>query len=242
MKSTLSIFRIFYDQLPPLVPAYITNEMKKVIERLENQTDVIVEEVERLMIKFGYQVWPWNSAHKEFLLDTEAKMGDHFLLPKLSPELQKKYQGYRDYGMTIGDLHSGRPMGEYFTSEERNELAEALVDTREDLHKYVHYQVGSLEKDRFLARVYELHVKLKDIKGHLNELKTMSEIDDGHDNLADEIRSRIKKFEYGLCWLGPDIDHEEVEQAVEFFRGRRHDLNRMKGIHVPVEVDFYGEE
>ncbi len=228
--------------MPPLVPAYITNEMKKVIERLESQTDVIVEEVERLMIKFGYQVWPWNSAHKEFLLDMEEKMGDHFLLPKLSPELQEKYRGYQGYGMTISDLHSGRPMGEYFTSEERNELAEALVDTREDLHKYVSHQAGGLEKDRFLARVDELHAKLKDIKGHLSELKAMSEIDDGHDNLADEIRSRIKKFEYGLCWLGPDIDHEEVEQAVEFFKGRRHDLNRMKGIHVPMEVDFYGEE
>ena len=225
-----------------MVPGYIMNEMKNTIERLETEADVIVEEVERLMIKFGYQVWPWHQAHKEFLLATEEKMGDHFLAPKLSPDLQKKYQEYRNYGMRVGDLHSGRPMAEYFTSEERVELTEALVNTRKDLNNYVCHQAASMEKDKFLQRVGELSDKLDNIKIHLNVLKKMAEAEDEHENLANEIRSRVRGFEFGLCWLGPEINHEEVEQSIEFFRGRKHDLNRMKGIHVPVEVDFYGEE
>lgn len=225
-----------------MVPGYIMNEMGKTIERLETQTDVIVEEVERLMIKFGYQVWPWHQANKEFLLATEEKMGDHFLMPKLSPDLQKKYQDYRKYGMSMADLHSGRPMADCFTSEERTELAPALVDARADLRNYVTHQVNSLEKDKFLQRVEVLTEQLNDIKGHLNTLKKMAEAEDNHENLADEIRSKVRGFEYGLCWLGPDINHEEVEQAIEFFRGRRLDLNRMKGIHTPMEVDFYGGE
>jgi len=242
MQSTLNIFKIFYKQLPPMVPGYVMNEMKKTIERLEIQSDVIVEEVERLMIKFGYQVWPWHQAHKEFLLATEEKMGDHFLMPKLSLDLQKKYQDYRKYGMSMADLHSGRPMADCFTLEERTELAPALVDARQDLHNYVSHQVGSLEKDKFLQRVEVLTEQLNDIKTHLNTLKKMAESEGEHENLANEIRSKVKGFEHGLCWLGPDIDHEEVKQAIEFFRGRKRDLNRMKGIHVPIEVDFYGEE
>jgi len=242
MKSTLNIFKIFYNQLPPMVPDYILNEMRKTIERLETQSDLIVEEVERLMIKFGYQVWPWHQAHKEFLLATEEKMGDHFLAPKLSSNLQKKYHEYRNYGMKMSDLHSGRPVAEYFTPEERVELTEALVDSRKDLNTYVCHQAGSLEKDKFLQRVEELNEKLADIKNHLNTLKKMAEGESEHENLANEIRSKVRGFEFGLCWLGPDIDHQEVEQAIEFFRGRRMDLNRMKGIHVPIEVDFYGEE
>lgn len=241
MQSTLNIFKIFYKQLPPMVPGHVMNEMKKTIERLETQSDVIVEEVERLMIKFGYQVWPWHQAHKEFLLATEEKMGDHFLTPKLSSGLQEKYQGYRNYGMGIGDLHSGRPMAEYFTAEERLELAEALVDTRKDLNNYVCHQAGSMEKDKFLQRVEVLSEQLNDIKNHLNTLKKMAEAEGEHENLANEIRSKVRGFEFGLCWLGPDIDHEEVKQSIEFFRGRRLDLNRMKGIHLPVEVDFYAE-
>lgn len=242
MKSTLNIFKIFHKQLPPMVPGYIMNEMGKTIERLESQTDVIVEEVERLMIKFGYQVWPWHQAHKEFLIAAEEKMGDHFLAPKLSPDLQKKYQEYRGYGMKVGDLHSGRPMMEYFTPEERAELAEALVDARKDLNNYVCHQAGSMEKDKFLQRVEVLSEKLNDIKGHLNILKKMAEAESEHENLADEIRAKVRGFEYGLCWLGPDINHEEVEQAIDFFEGRKKDLNRLKGIHTPLEVDFYGAE
>ena len=161
MQSTLNIFRIFYKQLPPVLPSYIANEMKKTIERLETQIDVAVEEVERLMIKFGYQVWPWQKAHQEFLLETEEKMGDHFLLPKLSAELQKKYQVYREYGMGIKDLYSGGPMKEYFLPDERIELAEALVETREELNNYIYHQVGSLEEKRFLQKVEELSGKLE---------------------------------------------------------------------------------
>ena len=97
----------------------------------------------------------------------------------------------------------------------------------------------------------KLSVKLdKEVKGSVlisalekaaEDMKEMAEKESDHPNLANEIRARVRSFEEGLCLLGAELRHEDVEQAVDFFAGRKQDLNRLRGIHVPLEMDFYGE-
>jgi len=242
MQSTLQIFKIFYNQLPSLVPGNILDEMEKSLRDLENSQDASLEDVEEIMIKFGYQVWPWHKAHREFLSAAEEKIGDHFVLHKLPSSLQDKYKKYRAYGMSPTDLHSEQVLGEYFDQDERGDLSRAVVDARMELKDFVGRQIVGLDREKFMHRVDELNDLLDDIKIELAALKNMAENETEHENLANEIMSKVKQIEYGLCLLGPELKKEEVEQAAEFFRGRKHELGRMKGIHRPVTVDFYGEE
>ncbi|MBU0546439.1 hypothetical protein KKA13_04285 [Patescibacteria group bacterium] len=238
MKSTLSIFKIFYNKLPPLVPGDILSQMKKALDDLENDESANVEKVENAMVRFGYEVWPWHKAHKEYLVKAEEQMGNHFLWPRLQKTLREKCKKYYDYGMTISDLRSGRPALEYFSSDERVALGAALVGARCDLDNYVDHQISSLEKEKYLQRVDELFCILEEVKQKLDFLRAMADKEYDHPNLADEIRSRVTAFEHGLCWLAPDLDHEAVHNAVDFFKGRRLDLGRMRGINTPCKIDI----
>ena len=212
--------------------------MAHALDHLEHDQTITLAEVEDTMIFFGYAAWPWNQAYKEFLATAESKVGEHFLLPKLSPGLQKKYHDFKHHGGTLRELHSGRP-ADFFESEERQELCVALVEIQGELRHYAAQELIGISKDRYLLRVKEFSNVLADIKKTLDILRALAEKEQDHPTLAAEIRSRVRGFEEGLCLLGPELDYRAVCESEEFFHGRKQELNRMKGIHVPKIIDFY---
>lgn len=238
MQSTISLFRYLYEHLPPLFPEEDKVKMKHALEHLENDPTVSMDSLEDMMVAFGYLVWPWTQAHQEFLALAEGEVGEHFLLPRLSPGLQEKYIEFKAYGGTLRDMYSGRS-AEYFESEERNELCVAFVDMQNDLREFVDRKIVGVEKKKYLQRVEDFKKVLKEIRGKLNEMVVLSEREQDHPNLANEIRERVRMFEHGLCHLAPSPDHEAVCQSVDFFHGRKRDLNRMRGAHLIPEIDFY---
>ncbi len=241
MKSTVAIFRHLYNRLPPLFPAETANKMKHALEHLESDPSITLHEVEKTMIIFGYEIWPWNQAYREFLSLAEGKVGEHFLLPKLSKKLQAKYQEFKLSGGSLRDLHSGRP-ADYFGIDERNELCVALVNTQKELRDFVTREVVGLDKSKYLQRVDTFRNVLGAIKKQLNEMRILADREQDHPILANEIRERVKMFEQGLCLLAPELDYEAVCQSVDHFTGRKLDLNWMRGTHLPADVDFFGDK
>lgn len=241
MQSTIEIFRHLYEHLPPLFPFDIKEKMGHALGHLDHDPEVNLEDIEKTMISFGYEVWPWSQAYKEFYSNAEARVGEHFLIPKLPPDLQEKYQEFKAYGGTLKDLHAGHSAA-FFNLEERGALCAALIQMSAELRAYVERQVASTERNRYLKRVYEFGTILDDIKKTMGRLNDLADKEQDHPNLAREIRERVKSFEYGLCYLGPELDYSAVCQAEEFFAGRKHELNRLKGIAVPLEIDFFAEE
>lgn len=240
-QSTIDLFRHLYDHLPPLFPDATKQKMREALERVEKAEDIPFEEVEDLMIKFGYEVWPYNQSYREFMTVAEEKVGEHFLLPKLSAPLQSKYKDFKLYGGTLRDLRSGRPAG-FFTSGERVELCQALVEIQNELRQYVSVQLNGSEKDQYLRRINDFLDVLIDIKNSLDDLRLLADREADHPMLAREIRAQVRAFEHGLCSLGPELNYAAVCHAPEFFIEHKKHLNRLSGIHEPVEVDFYNQK
>lgn len=238
MESTIALFRHFYQNLPPLFPQEVKIKMKHALHYFESGPPVTLESIEDTMIDFGYQAWPWNRAYQEFFAASEEQMGEHFLLPKLTPELQHRYAELQLYGGNLRDLHSGRP-AHFFSHQERTDLSAALVEIRNELRALTNHAVVSINQKRYLARVADFTSILAGIQNSLNQLKEIADAEFHHPSLADEIRAHTRSFEYGLCLLGPEKSPEAADQALEFFRGRRHELDRFKGAHTTLQVDFY---
>jgi hypothetical protein len=238
MQSTLSLFRRLYHHIPPLFPKDQAEAMGKALDRLENDPAVTIEEIESTMIKFGYELWPYNQAFREYISFAEERMGEHFLVPTLSESLQQKYADFKKLNGTLSDLHSGKN-AQFFTSEERVELCEKLVDLQRQIHEFAQQEIVGVERERYLKRVKEFGVVLAEIQKNLHELEKLAAREEDHPTLANEIRARVKGFEQGLCLLGPELSYEAVCSSVEFFKGRKQELNRLKGINLTTDIDFY---
>jgi len=237
MQSTIALFKRMYDNLPPLFPDTDKRDMKIALEHLLTDAPLSVEDVEDVMIDFGYRVWPWNRAFGDVLLVNEQQMNDHFFLPKLSEEVRTKYQEFLSCGGSMEEVKTGRA-ALYFTSDEQSELNGVLNEAVRDLRDYTVRQVMSTDKKQYLHRVEEYKTTLRDIVNKLEDMKNLATKEDDHPGLADEIRARVRSFEYGLCWLGPEPKYDDVSESLDFFVGRKIDLNRLKGIHTTVAFSW----
>lgn len=204
MKHTIFIFKHLHRNLPPLFPEATKREMADVFERFE-ENPTTLDDLEEQMLKFGYEIWPWNNAYREFFASCKQRMGGHFLSSK-------------------------------------SELAinEALTAIHRELRDFTDQEVVSTEKGKYLNRVSELKQTIESVKKTLDHLRSVADTETEHPALADEIRSKVRGFEHSLCELGLKFNHHEVENAAEFFRGRRDELNRLRGINHSVEINFEG--
>ncbi|OGH93754.1 MAG: hypothetical protein A2538_02640 [Candidatus Magasanikbacteria bacterium RIFOXYD2_FULL_41_14] len=237
-ESTLNIFRLFHRDLPPLFPADRRTKIAEVLKRLENNPTVDVTEIENALVAFGYEAWPWHKAKKHFWQRAWDKLGEHFFVPKLSPSLREKYGDFTLCGGTLQDVHAGVPI-DYFNIEQRRELIDALTQLETDLARHVDTQITGVEKEQFLNLVDEYRAVADKIKAKLVDLRKLAQGENEHANLAREINEKIKLFEHGWCYLAPEPQYHDVCEAMEFFQGRKKDLNRMRGAHLIPEVNFY---
>lgn len=226
-----------YSTLPPLFPAEIKDAMAAEIERLENEQVDNLDEIESSMIRFGYEVWPWHQAFEEMKAANLEKLGEHFLLPKLPVSLQRRYTLFKNYGGSLREIASGRP-AQFFALDERSDLSIALIGMKRELETYTKRTIVATEHAHYFKRVSEFSHILEDIKKHLQALRELAADELDHPMLVDEINDRVRTFEYGLCHLGPEMHHETVRESIPFFRGRRQDLNRLRGIHIPARINF----
>jgi hypothetical protein len=194
--------------------------------------------VEDKMAKFGYLVWPWNQAYKHFLAVAQEQLGEHFLLPQMSEGLREKYLDFKAYGGGLQDLQTGRPAA-LFTPEERAELCAALVDMQTQLRDYVNRDLVGVNKKQYLNKIEGYEKLLEKIKSRLESLRHLVTKEEKDSVLIIEINSKIRDFEHSLCLLGAEMDYEAVCQAQDFFAGRKIELSRLRGIHIPMQIDFF---
>lgn len=212
--------------------------MKNELENLEQNPSISLEEIEDKMIKFGYEVWPWNQAYKYFLEIAGEQLGDHFLLPQMSEGLREKYLNFKAFGGTLKDLQTGRP-ADFFTSEERVELCGELVDMQMQLREYVDRDLVGVNQKQYFYKIEEYEKLLEKIELNLNSLRDLVVREEKDSVLIGEINAKIRHFEHSLCMLGTELDFEAVCQAPDFFAGRKIELSRLRGINIPMQIDFF---
>ena len=80
---------------------------------------------------------------------------------------------------------------------------------------------------------------LEKIKLNLKALWNLVYKEEKGSILFNEINSKIRDFEHSLCSLGTELDYEAVCQAPDFFAGRKIELSRLRGINIPMQIDFF---
>lgn len=239
MESTIQLFVQLVDNLPPLLPDDLSYRIRKELKNIQSEP-VSLEKLEGKMIQVGYEIWPWNQAFREFLRVIEEKMGEEFLSSYLNDDLRKKYYEYRQLGMTWIDIHTGRTAA-YFNEDDRLAIVSALVATHQAVKDFAIREVVGMKKESYLKKVEEFKKILIKIKNGLSGLRDLAINESDHPMLANEIMERVRSFEHGLCLLAPEFEHDDIGRAHEFFMGRKQELNRLRGIHETIEIDFYTE-
>lgn len=217
---TLTIFRQLFDQLPPLVPTTVANDMKDALEQLEHNPHLSLEEVEDIMIVFGKRIWPYRKAFQELYETYDGKLGEELLLQNLSHSAKKAYREFLAHGGSYADVVAGGPVG-FFSSEVRVELTEILVHVQQAVWKHTKQAVLSTDREVYKQKIAEFARVQEEITHTLEQLEQLADYEQEHPELATEIRAHVRGFEFGLSALGPHTRQEDVLASVEYFEGRK---------------------
>ncbi len=220
LQHTIDLCERLYNDLPPLVPKEIKENLRKSLDQMKNNISLTTQEVENVMIFFGKQLWPYREAYKEFYSVYEGMLGEKFFVRKLWVQLKMKYTRYLNQGGSYRNLHRGTDVS-YFTPEERAELSMALIEVEKDIDAYAKQTIVSTDQKKYEQRVGEFQHILNDIESRLDTLRQMAQSEGDHPELVAEIEEQIRAFEHGLCLLGPRTDYQEIVNAPEHFEGRR---------------------
>jgi len=222
VKHTIDIFERMSNNLPPLLPAEIKEEVEHALEHLHDDFTVSAQDVEEVVIALGKKVWPYWKAFDELFSMAQGKLGEKFLLGKLSPEFKQRYKEFKEHGADYHDLRLGGPMG-FFQSEERQVLMASLVKVDGEIRQHVEQEVLSVDRRKYEDLVVDFQEVLDDIEKRLESLRLLAEDEEEHPSLADEVRAQVQAFEFGLCLLGPHTQHHEVHNAEDYFVERKKD-------------------
>ncbi len=240
MLHTLNIYRHLYKNLPPLFPPDKAEEIRQAIAMFEQPDNFELKNLEKKMIEHGFLVWPYYQTHKEFLERTIDELGDHFLEPILSESVLEKYREFKGYGGNWRALYSGEA-ADFFETEERLEISRALIEAKNKLKDFVKQEILGLRRDKYLRRVDEYNLILREVESELSELRNMAAQED-HRELSRQIEVRIEAIEHSFAHLGQELQHHEIMTAVEFFQGRKKELSRLRGIDIPRLIDFHNTD
>lgn len=134
---------------------------------------------------------------------------------------------------------SKQRMGPHFLlSKSHLPINEALSVISKDLREFTNQEILSTERAKYLNRVNELKMTVQSVKEILNYLREAAEAETDHPALAAEIIAKVRGFEHSLCELGPKLNYHEVENAADFFRGRRDEFNHLRGINQAVKINY----
>lgn len=220
IKHTIAIFKRMYKNMPPLVPEFVKEEIGHALEHLNNDFTITASDVEDVVIAIGKKIWPYWKAFEEFFDFYQGKLGEKFILGKLSLPLKKRYEEFREQGVSYYDLRLGGPLI-FFNSDEREKLMRIFVEIDKEIREHARQLILSTEQKKYEGLILNFQNILDDIEKRLESLRLMAEDEEEHPQVADEIRAQIRGFEFGLCLLGPNTKYHELLNVDDYVAERR---------------------
>ena len=219
VKHTLTIFERTYNNLPPLVPKDVVDEIDRHVTSLQSDYDVTLPELEDVMIKLGKQVWPYIQAFEEVYKIYEDKLSDRLLEQKASHGVRKKFQTFKEMGGSFRDVYHGS-VHDMFEDEERQELAELLVDLKADVRQHAMQAAISHDRETYEEKIEHYGEMIEEINEVVDDLHNLAN-EEEHEGFAKDVRDRARAIEQSLVFLGPKMGMDEIRTSREYYEGKR---------------------
>ena len=155
------------------------------------------------------------------LTGDQLQIGETMLLNALPKGIQKKYGEFIAHGGTYRDFVAGGAATEFFDPEERVALTKVLVAIRDAIHQHARQAALTTDLTIYQKKIEEFSHVQAEIEAVFDHLHGLADAEQEHPELASEIRSHIRGFEYGLAALGPQSSLATMTESIDYFASRK---------------------
>ncbi|MBN1585002.1 hypothetical protein JW899_01410 [Candidatus Uhrbacteria bacterium] len=226
-RHTLSLLRLAIDRLPPTFDGERKRFYEEKLKEFESDPNVGYGEINRVIVDFGKESWPWRRAYEDFYRTYGRSSEEAHLLSGLGSELREKYERFIHEGGKINhleserprsgdDLHRPTPFERYFTPEEKFAIQEALLAARDESRREIDGLAVGEKAEDYGKAVGEWVRRQEEMDGKIRELKRLATVSS---RWQPEIEDRIRMIEEGWSVVERGIDTEALGRELEYWKG-----------------------
>lgn len=215
--ATLELLRLCVARAPAFFPDERRQSMMAVLDRLAGDPSVPREDIEKTVVAFGREIWPYRRVFAD-LHDRQGRAQEdrHVREQLAATGLEKKYLTFLAKGGKVEDVRQGGAFEVYFLPEERAQVVAAKLAAHDKVVADINARcaddrVGECAAlfERFLREQREIE----------KELQLLAGLAHRSDKWASEILGKVQAFEHGWSGVERDVTLEEVRGEVEYYRG-----------------------
>lgn len=215
---TLDLLKHSVDKAPQFFPAERRAAMHAEVEKLAADPKTPVTDIERMIVAFGREIWPYRKAFAR-IHDAEGRVHeDRYLQEELEKRgLKEKYLNFLAKGGRVEDVRQGGQEFEvFFSPDERALIVESKLAVHDRVSKEIQEMCLGSKNGDCLTMIEQYKKEQLEIDRRIATLAAMAE---RSDKWGPEIRGKVKVFEEGWSGVEHDVSKEDVDGEMEYYRG-----------------------
>jgi hypothetical protein len=213
---SLSLLKSVIDNAPKVFPVRRREEMLKIYETMAANPQTTQAEIEKAIIDFGKEIWPYRKAFQEMYKRYGQAKEESLLRDKLNPELLTKFLEFLRKGGRLEDFRHGAVFEETFTAEEKFILGQANLAVHEQIMEEIENLCQGEKKAEFQELLEEFQELEKRLLEKINILKGLA---NQNPKWAPEINERVRAFEEGFSFIEKTYREEDIDGVIDYYRG-----------------------
>jgi hypothetical protein len=213
---SLSLLKSVIDNAPKVFPVRRREEMLKIYETMAANPQTTQAEIEKAIIDFGKEIWPYRKAFQEMYKRYGQAKEESLIRDKLNPELLTKFLEFLRKGGRLEDFRHGAVFEETFTAEEKFILGQANLAVHEQIMEEIENLCQGEKKAEFQELLEEFQELEKRLLEKINILKGLA---NQNPKWALEINERVRAFEEGFSFIEKTYREEDIDGVIDYYRG-----------------------
>ena len=214
-QSFLDEFQFALNHLVPTISDEIKVQAQKIHDDLLANESASEDEIRQSFFEIGFQEYPHRHAYKE----TTALLGEgtrkDLVLNSLQGVTAALLKKHLEEGGKIDEFVKSEVFEKELDSEQRLEVENAILDTKEKLADILEDEVGAHE-DQYQKALAKWQAHADEVLKSITELEALVDRSGKH---AGEITNKSKRFREGFLLTEQDPDLEKIQKEIEYWEG-----------------------
>ncbi|MBU0661287.1 hypothetical protein KKG22_03870 [Patescibacteria group bacterium] len=216
MNPTLVLFSQLLRTYPYGVTPEVFEQAQDAYKRLAD-THPTDDDVERVMIAFAKQIWPYLQAEAVLYEQHGEEKEREFFVTHLSFELQEKWKSFISAGGNIHDFRHGKVFEDAFTAEENIMIEEAFVAGKDHAKSYVRNLIAESAYADYQTLVRQFEERRNIILQLLHDIQALKNDQNKWNTEIDEYVAFVKR---GFAKLEVLPHVEDIKEKRAWFQGQ----------------------
>ena len=173
------------------------------------------EQILDAMGKTGLAEYPHRHAYKELTSSRSDANLNRMVLEHVDESVRKRLEGHLEAGVPLEQIVSSDLFEQEFSPEERYQVEDAILDARDHI-KEAAAESFDAKSDAYKAAVAKWEAYRDEVNNKIKELESLEKKDE---KWREEIEGKVKRFQEGFLVTERDVELEEVEKEIEYWRG-----------------------